>query len=383
MKFNNKIKQETLDKAKELLEKTEDKSQAIIEVSEMLMSEKYNDLITDVVAEANEASATAQNNKKLGLRVLNKEENEFYDLLKNDVRQAITGKQIDLIPNTIIDNTLADIKQQSDLLSLVNFAPADVKKWIVASKTGTYAWGDLFGAIGGELSATFSSLNVELGKLSTYLVIPKAIRDLANEYVDKYFTAILNDVLHDGLEYAFLQGTGVNQPIGVFNQISTVNGDSTHKAKTKHGTVTGFSPKQLAPVKVQLSHNGVRVVTGIALVCNPADEASYVDPALYAQTVAGGYVQTSKDKIRVIATANCPQGTAGFLIDSPNYYTMGLSAIQVKEYDQTKALDDADVVIAKAYGNGRAVDDDVCYVFDPTKLIEFMPVFKTVTDATE
>lgn len=76
-----------------------------------------------------------------------------------------------------------------------------------------------------------------------------------------------------------------------------------------------------------------------------------MDPALYVQALAGGYVQVSKDKIRVIPTANCPHGEAGFFIDKPDYYTMGLSAIEVKEYDQTKAMDDADVIIAKAYGN--------------------------------
>ena len=83
----------------------------------------------------------------------------------------------------------------------------------------------------------------------------------------------------------------------------------------------------------------------------------------------------SIDKIRKIPTANCPQGAAGFLIDSPDYYTMGISGVSIKEYDQTKALDDADVVIGKCYGNGRAVDDDVCYYFDPTKLEEFVPKF--------
>ena len=42
----------------------------------------------------------------------------YYDALKTNVRQAIDGKQIDLIPTTIIDNTLADVKKASDLLSL-------------------------------------------------------------------------------------------------------------------------------------------------------------------------------------------------------------------------------------------------------------------------
>ena len=176
MKFN-KINSATINKAKEILEKAEDKSSAIVEVAEMLIGDRYEELIKEVVAEANNANANNAANAKLGLRTLSNEENKFYDLLKNDVKQAITGSQIDLIPNTIVDNTLADIKKQSDLLSLCTFAPADVKKWLVASKSGTFAWGELTGAVVGELGATFTSLNIELGKLTAYLVIPKAIRD--------------------------------------------------------------------------------------------------------------------------------------------------------------------------------------------------------------
>ena len=192
--------------------------------------------------------------------------------------------------------------------------------------------------------------------------------------------------MNDGLEYAFLLGTGVEQPIGVFRKINEVETNGEHKMKTKNSKLTEFTPKGLAPVKTQLSHGGKRAIPSLALVCNPNDEAAYVDPALYVQALAGGYVQVSKDKIRTIPTANCPQGQAGLFIDKPDYYTMGLSAIEVKEYDQTKAMDDADVIIAKAYGNGRAVDDDVCFYFDPTKLVEYVPKYfqtNAQTQATE
>ena len=45
-------------------------------------------------------------------------------------------------------------------------------------------------------------------------------------------------------------------------------------------------------------------------------------------------------------------------------------------YDQTKALEDADLMIVKAYGNGRADDDNTAVVFDVTKLEEFTPGVK-------
>ena len=49
----------------------------------------------------------------------------------------------------------------------------------------------------------------------------------------------------------------------------------------------------------------------------------------------------------------------------------------MNEYDQTKAMDDADLIIGKAYANGRAVDDNCAVVFDITKLEEYIPVVLT------
>ena len=59
---------------------------------------------------------------------------------------------------------------------------------------------------------------------------------------------------------------------------------------------------------------------------------------------------------------------------------MGLSNLGIKEYDQTMAMDDADVVIGKGYANGRAVDDNVAFIFDVTKLEEYIPAVKTVEE---
>ena len=107
--------------------------------------------------------------------------------------------------------------------------------------------------------------------------------------------AVLAETMNDGLEYAFLYGTGINQPIGVFRKVSEVESNGEHKKKTKDSKLTEFTPKGLATAKTQLSHDGKRSISGIALVCNPSDEAAYVDPALYVQALTGGYVQVSKD----------------------------------------------------------------------------------------
>ena len=48
--------------------------------------------------------------------------------------------------------------------------------------------------------------------MTAYLVIPKAIRELALPFVDKYFMAVLNEVAYKGLVKGYLNGNGKDAP---------------------------------------------------------------------------------------------------------------------------------------------------------------------------
>lgn len=372
MKFNQTKMKQAQEEALKILQEGEDKSQAVLDAIDKIASVQNEELIAEIKEQARRAESDSAYAKSLGLRVLSKEETEFYEKFK-DIKQAITADQIDILPTSIVDVTMENVKKESGILSDVNFAPADVKRWISADKTGTYAWGALTAAITGELSATIESLDMEVNKLSVYLVIPKAISDLALPFVDRYFTAILQEALNDGLEYGYLQGKGKNEPIGIYKQIESVNEDQTHKDKTVNTTLTNFTPKGLAAAKKYLSKNGLRTFDKLVLYCNPNDEADYVAPAIYDSE---GRLISSYKNLVVKPSANNPQGKAALVI--PNKYTMGLSNFGIKEYDQTKALDDADLVIGKGYANGRAVDDNIAFVFDVTKLEEYVQPVKVV-----
>lgn len=170
--------------------KPEEKSEAIYEAAAMIAAEKHKGLIEELTRQNAQAAADEDYRKALGLRKLSKEEETFYERFK-DIKQSITASQIDIIPTSIIDRTLDDIKKKSDILSLVAFAPADVKKWIVASHSGKAVWGGITDAITGELSAEISALNIEQHKMTAFIIIPKSIRDLALPFVDRYFMAVM------------------------------------------------------------------------------------------------------------------------------------------------------------------------------------------------
>lgn len=374
MKFN-KVNQELQEKVVELLNNSEDKSKAIYEAIEMLNEAQHQDLIEQLQVENEAFKANSQLNEKLGLRALSKNEKSFYEKLIN---QSVTVKQGDVLPTELIDNALASVKEASDTLKLVQMAPAGVKKWLVAEKTGTASWAGLTDALTAELTATITSMNIEVNKLYVLLVVPKAIRELALPFVDKYFSAILAEAMHDGLVDGYLNGNGKVAPIGIFKQIGAVNTDSTHKDKTVSATITGFSPKQLAPVKKTLSNSGTRKVNKLYLIANPSDVYEYVEPALYYQG-ANGYISTSRTEIEVIEEPMCPKGKAAFTLDQ--LYVLGMDSIKVDEYKETKALEDANVLIGKVYANGRATDDNTAFIFDVTKLVEYVPTYNSVTSA--
>lgn len=372
------LSQEVKDKVLKLLNEAapEEKANAIIESIEMIQEAAHADLINQVLAEAERANHDAEYKKQLGLRILSKTEKKFYEGFK-DIKQSLTAKQIDIIPTEIIDRTLDDVKKASPILKLVNMAPANVKKWLVAEHSGTAVWGALTDAIKGELSAGISALNIEIHMLSAYLVIPKAIRELSMEFVDRYFTAILAEAMQDGLVKGYLDGDGETGPIGIFRKIGETNGDGTKKEKTVLNTITKFSPKGLAETRKTLTNDGKRVVKKLYLICNPADEAEYVDPCMYGEALTGGYVNKSFVEIEKIPDANCPKGKAAFTIEG--YYTMGTTGVRVNEYDQTKAMENADLIIATCFANGRAVDDNVAVIFDVTKLEEYVLPVTQVT----
>lgn len=374
MKFN-KVNQELQEKVVELLNNSEDKSKAIYEAIEMLNEAQHQDLIEQLQIENEAFKANSQLNEKLGLRALSKNEKSFYEKLIN---QSVTVKQGDVLPTELIDNTLASVKEASDTLKLVQMAPAGVKKWLVAEKTGTASWAGLTDALTAELTATITSMNIEVNKLYVLLVVPKAIRELSLPFVDKYFSAILAEAMHDGLVDGYLNGNGKVAPIGIFKQIGAVNTDSTHKDKTVSATITGFSPKQLAPVKKALSNDGNRKVNKLYLIANPSDVYEYVEPALYYQG-ANGYISTSRTEIEVIEEPMCKKGKAAFTLDQ--MYVLGMDSIKVDEYKETKALEDANVLIGKVYANGRATDDNTAFIFDVTKLVEYVPTYNSVTSA--
>ena len=368
-----KISEETKAKIVQMLNNAEDKSQAIMEAMEMIASEVNQELVNRIVEEARTVGSAA-------LPQLSENEKRFFERLKMGAKQSVTANQIDIIPVETVDKTLADIRTEYPILGLINFAPANVKHWLTGSKSGGALWGSLTSALSdsAELSATITGLNIEVSKLYAYCVIPKAIRDLEIGYVEKYFRAILAEAMYDGIAAGYINGDGKVAPVGILRKVGQTESDGTHSAKSVVSTLLGFSPLQMAPVLTTLSNGGKRPVRDLCVIANPSDVYGYINPALYGDSVVGGYVQKSFMPLTVIEEPNIAAGKAA--ITMPGYFTMGFSGMKVEEYKETKALDDADLLIAKVYGNGRADDDNTAFIFNPQNLVPYITKVEEVSN---
>ena len=358
-----------------------EKAQAITEAMESVAAEACEQLTRQILEEAERTRTDEAFKASLGLRALSQEEQDFYQKIKAGPQMGVTASQIDILPTQIIDRTLEDIQKDSGILELINFAHAGVKKWLFGSATGAAVWGALTADIDGELAVTITGENLEVFKLTAYIVIPKAIRDLELGYVDKYFRAKLQEAMHAGIVDGYLNGDGKTAPIGITKKIATVNAQGQHTAKTVLSTLTGFTPAQIAPVAQTLSHSGKRTVDRIYLICNPMDAYQYVFPAMYGDSLIAGWVDKSFIPMTVIQEPGMTQGKGALTLKGK--YTMGFSGVKVDEYRETKALEDADLFIGKVYANGRADDDDCAVIFDVTQLAPYISSIHTETDAAE
>ena len=374
------LSEETKNKIVQMLNDAEDKGTALTEAMEMIIAETQADLINRVVEEARRAEHDAEYKKSLGMMPLSENEKKFFERLKMGAKQSLTANQIDIIPIETVDKTLKDVRTDYPILGLINFAPANVKHWLTGSKSGGAVWGALTAALtsSGELSATIGGLNIEVAKLYAYCIIPKAIRDLEIGYVEKYFRAILEEAMYDGIAAGYIDGDGKDAPCGILRKVGQTESDGTHSAKSVVSTLLGFSPLQMAPVLTTLSNSGKRTVKDLYIIANPTDVYGYINPALYGDSVVGGYVQKSFMPLTVIEEPNISAGKAA--ITMPGYYTMGFSGMKVEEYKETKALDDADLLIAKVYGNGRADDDNTAFVFNPQNLVPYITKVEEVSN---
>ena len=131
------MKTEIREKIAEIFEKTEDKNSAVQQAVDLIIENKFGDLISQLREENEKMEADREYRSAMGTRVLSADEQKFYQAVATS---SITiSDQGDIIPTSVIDRTLADVKKASNKQSPNRIATEKMKAGDVLGAAEVYA----------------------------------------------------------------------------------------------------------------------------------------------------------------------------------------------------------------------------------------------------
>ncbi|PGR01344.1 phage major capsid protein [Priestia megaterium] len=275
------------------------------------------------------------------------------------------------LPVTTQERIFEDLTKEHPLLAALGLQNMGaVTRYIYSDPSLNYAWGELFGDIKGQVNASFRSEQVGTLKLTAFAAIPKDMVALGPVWVENYVRTLLVESYSVGLEYGFVNGNGITEPLGLTKD-KAENGAVTDKVSS--GTLT-FAPSERGQVIVKELHGVVsalsvdskgkqrKVLNNIVMVVNPID-AIAIQARNTIQTATGQWVTALPYNIQVVESEEVPLKKAIFFVKG--CYNAALTGgYTINKYDQILAFEDANLYTIKQFANGRAKDNKSALVYD-------------------
>ena len=320
---------------------------------------------TDVKIEtlASRNADTSIMNKRTGRMQLTSDEMSFF----NEAVQKQTIEGLDeLFPTTIIETIMSDLAKEHPLISAVDkqYTEAAVKI-IYADPAEVTAYWDIIPAdIRQILLGTFKSLDMTVSKLSGYIALTKGYFELGPAWLANYVLTYLREAMSTSLEAGIVNGDGKHKPIGMMRKLSgAVDGVYPAKAEV---AITEMSPVSLAGPRALLARE--KMLNGqLTLIVNPETSATKIEPNLFFQsTETGAWSQTNLPYgINVIESYAVPVDKA-VMGNTKNYLLAVAGDLEIRKYEETLAIEDMDLFIAKFFATGIAKNPNAFVVLDLT-----------------
>lgn len=299
-----------------------------------------------------------------GVRQLTTEETKFYnDFISSAKQEGVITNITSVLPETVIDSVMEDMKKEHPLLDLIDFTPTGAAiKWVLnnqASQTAT--WDELNTPITTKLTGAVEVVNLTLCKLTAYMYCTEDMLDLGPQWVDAYCRAVLADALAVGLETAIVDGNGLNQPVGMTRNFTSSLNPSTGYPRKSAVSVTSLDPAAYGALIADLAKdrlNQPRSVSRVLLVVNPADYFTKVMPATTILTQGGTYMHDVLPfPTDIVQSVAVPSGHAAIGIAKNFFMGLGTSkGGKLEGSDEYKFVEDLRTYKIKLYGNGRPKD---------------------------
>ncbi|MEC1968359.1 phage major capsid protein [Bacillus cereus] len=377
IKFNN-FEEKKLAFAKATQEGTaEEQSVALNSMIEALAT----DVRTDILNQVNESMVDRSIMQSRGANVLTSEEMKFF----NTVVEEGGFKSTETLPKTTQERIFDDLVENHPFLQHIGLENLGaVTEFIYGDPEGAAVWGPLFDGIKGQLNATFRKDSISQLKLTAFIPLANDMLKLGPVWVERYVRTMITEAMKVGLERGFVAGTGKNEPIGLLKDPSGSVVNGVYPDKKPVGTLT-FEPgrKTINELKgvvkllaKKLNADGSdadrpkNIAGKVVMVTNPFDTFD-IQANATIQNAAGVYVTSLPFNPILTESVFVPQGKVLFFVKGQYVAAMG-GTEPIKKYEETLALEDATVYIAKQYATGKPKDKYTSQVYT-LKLEEVTP----------
>ena len=354
---------------------------------------EFTDILQEAVLAEAKGLVQAADNQILagrGVRALTSQETQYYqkiiDAMKSQNPQQALTLIDEALPTTVIDAVLEDIKEAHPLLAEINFQNTGILTEIIVSTLDgrfTAVWGKLCDEIVTELTAGLDVIQLNQNKLSAFIPICKAMLEIGPAWIDRYVREILMGSIANGLEGSVINGSGLDQPIGMMRDPNGAIDPATGYASLVPVPLSRITPEEYGALIASLAvgpNHLYRNVTEVLFICNPVDYYLKVMPAVMIQQPDGTWVSRFPFPTKVIQSVHVDRGTAILGIGKRYFFGLGTSKGGKIEYsDHYHFLEDERVYLTKLYGDGKPLDSTSFIVLDISELKPFVPVVR-VTD---
>ncbi|ANN30763.1 capsid protein [Bacillus thuringiensis serovar coreanensis] len=377
IKFNN-FEEKKLAFAKATQEGTaEEQSVALNSMIEALAT----DVRADILNQVNESMVDRSIMQSRGANVLTSEEMKFF----NAVVEEGGFKSTETLPKTTQERIFDDLVQSHPLLGHIGLENLGaVTEFIYGDPEGAAVWGPLFGDIKGQLNAAFRKESIAQLKLTAFIPLANDMLKLGPVWVERYVRTMISEAMSVGLERGFVIGTGKDEPIGLLKDPSGSVVGGVYPDKKAAGTLT-FEPgrKTINELKgvvkllaKKLNADGSdadrpkNIAGKVVMVTNPFDTFD-IQANSTIQNATGVYVTSLPFNPTPTESVFVPQGKVLFFVKGEYIAAMG-GTEPIKKYEETLALEDATLYIAKQYATGKPKDKYTSQVYT-LKLEEVTP----------
>ncbi|ANN34885.1 phage major capsid protein [Bacillus thuringiensis] len=377
IKFNN-FEEKKLAFAKATQEGTPEEQTAALN---SMIGALATDVRADILNQVNESMVDRSIMQSRGANVLTSEEMKFF----NAVVEEGGFKSTETLPKTTQERIFDDLVEDHPFLQHIGLENLGaVTEFVYGDPEGAAVWGPLFDGIKGQLNATFRKDSISQLKLTAFIPLANDMLKLGPVWVERYVRTMITEAMKVGLERGFVAGTGKNEPIGLLKDPSGSVVGGVYPDKKPVGTLT-FEPgrKTINELKgvvkllaKKLNADGSdadrpkNIAGKVVMVTNPFDTFD-IQANATIQNAAGVYVTSLPFNPILTESVFVPQGKVLFFVKGQYVAAMG-GTEPIKKYEETLALEDATVYIAKQYATGKPKDKYTSQVYT-LKLEEVTP----------